>query len=649
MFFDDIGNDREAVTPRAEFGRKGVVYPALADTTQERNHTLPACANCSKLADHGKPCCEMGRVVDVGDEVLDVVNPEEVAEAEFLHRLVMAIWATHFLAFGRPTWRPENFGMGTANNVTQGPTFEIVSVVSSRRLQIKCDNPLNMLTGYTVVNPEWPMEAPAELRPDWMTDEEWNVTKYARLIPQGKRHVLPICAMVEFAFPSVLAKKLTPYVTKIIPGTSSAASGVTYDIELSHSVAYAMTPYDAAYPPSDGKYYGAFHYFSLVPEDFPNFQKPETMWVTRKTITVAADDFAGTIELRDTNGDGCRVLGPTMGTNVLRVFYRRTSTGPVVMTDAEVTAALVVDDDGTGWEFSLNLAALLAFGDLESVTVEYMPEAVAGDSPVIPVQGSCSNSQRDYTGSYIHTSAFTGAGFGSATHRCMNVACSKFVAGKYRTSCFDPKATGFVRGYGTGSFPITNPRDSKWLMRLWSDATLIRVQGIAGVNSARNFWIERKGTPSLQEIVGGLYDLVPQGKFSRREPLNYPVMGQRREFTNDDGDVDHELIFGLMGARTHEGNQYDGYVDLGFEGALRAVVAGWESREDVKGATLTDREKDYPLNSPPGCHLYEFDLGTNGASYGLRVSDATCEMFITGVSRSAVNSDAMTHISELLG
>lgn len=651
MFFDDIGNDREAVTPRAEFGRKGVVYPALADTTQERNHTLPACSNCSKLADHGKPCCEMGRVVDVGDEVLDVVNPEEVAEAEFLHRLVMAIWATHYVLFGRPMWRPENFGMGTSNNVTQGPVFEILSVVAPNRLRIKCDNPLNMLTGYTVTNPEWPFEAPAELRPEWMSDEEWDIAKFAYLIPQGKRHCLPICAMVDFAFPSVLAKKLNPYVTKIIPGTSAAANGVEYEIELSHTVSYAMTPYDLAYPPSDGKYYGGFYYYSLVPEEFPNFQVLETMWITRKQLTVDGEAFAtasGVIELNNSNGDGCRVLAPSMGTGVLVVRYKREGAAPVTLSDAEVTAALTIDDDGEGWQASLDLSALLEFEDIEGVTVIYMPEAVEGDSPVIPMQGSCSNSQRDYTGSYIHTEALTSTGYGSATHRCMNVFCSKFQAGKYRTSCYDPKASGFVRGYGTGGFPITNPRDSKWLMRLWSDVTLIRVQGLPGLNNGRNFWIERKGVPSLQEIVGGVYDMVPQGKFSRREPLNFPRMGQRREFVNGDDEADHEVIHGLFGARTYRGNQSEGYEDLGFVGALREIVSGWDSRKDARNDTLTTREKDFPSNSPPPAHLYQYDLGVNGASYGLRVSDASCEMFITGVPRAAVNSAAMTVIGELL-
>ena len=44
MFFDDIGNDREAVTPRAEFGRKGVVYPALAQVQALNPGALDAAA-----------------------------------------------------------------------------------------------------------------------------------------------------------------------------------------------------------------------------------------------------------------------------------------------------------------------------------------------------------------------------------------------------------------------------------------------------------------------------------------------------------------------------------------------------------------------------------------------------------------------------
>lgn len=120
-------------------------------------------------------------------------------------------------------------------------------------------------------------------------------------------------------------------------------------------------------------------------------------------------------------------------------------------------------------------------------------------------------------------------------------------------------------------------------------------------------------------------------------------MGQRREFINIEGDIDHELICGLFHARTYrEGT------DLGFVGAARSLVSGWEERPDSRGESLTETSVDFPTNSPAALKINEYDLMTNGMSFGQRLSDGDCQVYVTGVLRNTVNEAVSDAVRELI-
>lgn len=625
---------RTDVPARTEPGRKGVVFPSTGN--QELPLQLPACRSCSKSEPHGQPCAMIGMTLPQGQRRHQNVPATQHAPAQFLHRLMSRLWELSYVANGVLRGTLFNLGAGTANNVSQQISYRIVSVVSSTRLRLRGRNPRLIKSPLSLTNPNWPMEAPAEMQPPDVSDEDWNGDpgttngmKYARLIPSGIFHSLPVGAAAEFQFPSILFNSCEPYIRRVYaPTLGAAADDVEFEVELSANVSAAMKPYDRAYPAA--AYYLTFYYYAVAPENWPNWQPPVEGWLQRQERVFTREQLlaatpAGRVPLTGSALGGVRVPPPSLMPGALQVTIKRATFEDVPATDS----MLQTTQTGTSFSTTIDLSPLLAHDDLQEVRVRYLCDAAAGAERTVPYQASCSNDQVDWTSSYDH----------SGGRVCRNAACQKFKDGNYVPgACWKTStADGFAYGR-TGAMPPADAGDSSWIAKLWSRCSLRLDQGLPGSSSHRNVSYTRPagGGPSLQEMVGGLWDRVPGGVFPRREPVFYPRFGQRQAFSDENG-ANHRIVHGLFEARRYEANGDGTYSDNGASPAATVLVPGWNSRTGLRGTSMGEQQRLFPRGGPSPCGLYEFAPGGGSLQMAKRLSATATESYIAGVSATVRN------------
>jgi hypothetical protein len=620
MTWLSLGSDKENAPARTDAGTKGLRNRYVTGTTEQRV-SFPGAAG------DNPPSYYIAAALSIGDTTQELIPPEYTATAEEFTELFGAQWVAHYIANGVVDGTLYNLGNG-ANNVSQQVLYEILAT-SGRRMQLRGRHPGRLVYGNSIMNPEWP---------GYQVDPETlEVTPQPRLISTNEEGVLMPGAKCVFHPPSVLARKLVPYLTKVEAPTSAGSDidDCTFWVELSHTVNHAKTPYDLKYPPGDGKYYCEFFFYFTAPEPHPNWQpQQETQW-TKHVAQWSGAAFAGLsgiVPLLKTNGSASRVLWPGMPwpETLLSVRYWRTGLASQILDISTYPSEgkLVTADTGTGWSTTLDLSVLLAHADLESVEVTFWPEAVAADSFRVPWFGACSNSQVDHTGGYIHD-----AGTG---RRCMNIDCTKFLAGTYRGQCWDPAATGFyfadVYNTGRARMAPTSVKDSTFFSRRWCDCSLVLNQQQAGESSYRNFSYERSGGPSWAELLGRFSNgPTPGGGYSRREPVHAPKYGRVSLVDHLEGGQVQSVTYGAW----ISAEEQDASSTSKIAGSIATAVSGWAARENELGAAQQNSLKQYHSGNGGNVHLYNLAHGNNGMAVRARLSDDVEELHLIGASASA--------------
>jgi hypothetical protein len=715
------------VPPRTQEGCKGVVFPSISGA-QEVPLLLSGCKSCSKKTDHGLPCHDIGANIPYGVKRHQNIPSNQYASANYLMELQSKLYLYNYIVNGIPRDTLYNLGFGTANNISNQLTYKILSV-SGNRMSLRGRDPRIIKSPLSLTNTNWPDAAPDTMRPLDMSDAQWDIAKFGRLISSGIFSALPVGAAVAINIPSILYDKVEPFITKIIPPTFPVTDPdqADFDIELSADIGLAMTPFDSSFPPD--AYFVDIFYYAIAPDAFANYQPPVEDWYSKNTLIINYEDFAaaeGIIDLPNRYGDQSRVLHPSLGSLIVRykvgndVFNHYISDDNVIYlqdsnsTSIDLSALLDVsnisevkinycpqasdkdnlwnyidleynfvdfdnlggvlilkDKDGNNtpidrasikieynivgnpdlieyldfdYSYIVNESILDASGLLEIAYLDniYINYRYRGNGWTIPFNKTCANDQIDYQGSYVH-----GIDEDDNKRRCTNTSCQKFKNGGYVAgNCWKTiDADKFVIGDEQGPKPIADAGDSRYLSRLWSRTSWIIDQGSPGSASHRNFAYARPsdGGPSIQELIGGYFNAVPGGFFSKKQSLFEAQFGQRRVW-DDDGNFFQELIHGAFEARTYQ-IENDIIIDRGFIGAFSEKYIGWAGRTNYRGTMLQNNLPKYGTQSRG---LYSCQSGENGMQMPKRLSADDQQLFSTGNNPDMIRPIENMKIQEIL-
>ncbi len=609
MAFVEVGSTKTNSPFRTDPGEGWSDLPATGNT--EVKATLPSCAGCSKLASHN-PCALIGFKVPQGETSWeDVPSGNRITHTEF-RRVFQALWQLDYIFHG---WIGSeiifNAGDG-GDNATQFKDYEIVSV-SGATLTLKGDNPKRLTLGRSIPNPDWPL-TPGALQ---------TVQEYFALRPG---------AGVEFLAPSVLAGKIKPYIESISPPASNAEGGVTFSVTLSANVSFARSPFDAAFPPGDGKYYCRVWFTQFHDAGWPNVQEPVEALFSPRTQTItraAAVTASGLPELLDTAGDPTRVIPPGVDpvtTPVLTVL------DPGGDFEAPIADRIVTTQNGhLDWTTTINVVDLLAaYATATGFEVSFFAESVAADSERAPHRGCCGNCQIEPTGSYAHHSG----------SRCTAVDCDQFAT--FKASCWQPNASRFNLAGAGGSFrsgnavnPAADIRDGNLWARAWTGASWMIRQGVPGASSSSNFSLVRMGIPGLQEFLGAWAGGVPGGNFASQTPFFSPALG--RDVWSVDGDG-NDVVTTEVGAFFLQ-SEWD--ASTAPDAGLLPDTVTWT------GAATSGVLENYPAWRTGRTSVYNWD--TSASSEALTNRKVTQEVFITGVSASTEDATAGPRLRARVG
>lgn len=594
--------EKTEITPRSD----GHLFPSVPG--QEIRIPLPGCAACPKQSNHGSPCSQIGVTPVFGQSRSDLVPSASRIDADFLDRVQSDMWRMGSAVNG-PVGLEFIFNLGVANNMMQNVNYEVTNVdaTNPRRIRLKGPDPRALPVSIRRLNPEWPFDGP-------------------RIIADNETQVLPLGSFVLFNFPSALHRKMSPWIEEIEVPSGTLGEEKTFWVTLSRSVKSAREPWDAAFPAD--VYTCTVLAYLIAPEALLNVQpSQEAQFVEIEQQFVAADlDGSNRLELLDSAGQSTRVLmSPQFGPNLIRLSLDLGLDDPVPVAAA---ALLSTDDTGTGWESHLDLSAWT--DGLVGGTVRFWAEAVDEyDEPVVNVRGRCINSQRDSNG------------YGEdGEYRCFNTSCSKFQRGDYRAECWDTpdNATGF--SVSSPAFRVGDFSRSQF-GGYWTRENLILRQGLPGSASSRNFSFTRPGGggPSLQQMIGRFCDILPSSPGQARvEPWFTPLMGQRRVYTNNDGDLTHELVHGLF-----ETNRSD------FDGAIEETLGtAWTNKDDARGVQADAVNGLFPLFHTPPLLLPTRQTGSDPAASFKIARERTEIVHITNLDPDEVNNAVATSIRSAL-
>ena len=562
---------------RSEAGAEAIVFPEGV-FAGERKGLLAGCLVCGKSAAHS-PCWMIGAAIPFGETRHQRIPAARRPDVVTAHRIASALWLAGMIH------QPMDTGdlainAGEANNATQYVDCAIVSVAGNV-LTVRGPNPKRIVLGRSVPNPDWPGDGP-------------------RLLTESYECALPIGAMVKFAEPSCLAGKLRPYVIGVeVPETDDEGE-TEWSVELSCDVSNAEAPADLAFPASE--YRCRFYWYAFSPEKWPNWQVAEETQFTRrsKTFTRAEIEAASGVVTLDNSSEGeTRVLTEALWAGALTV---ESVAGP--RDAAWIAARLTTTQVGyRSWETRLDLGDLLTEEPgTTSVDVEWMPEAVSGDSWRLQFPSGCGNCQKDRTGSYVHHDGW----------RCTK-ASEASAFGTFKRSCWQPSCDGFAIGYvgnavGTLTRGADDARDTTWWGPMWTRQSMVVVQYLEGFGFF-TLKMPAHGGPSIEGLVGGWSDSVPTGKFPSQTPLFGAVFGQREEFEDEDG-PNHRIVHGLFQAREE---WTAGTTPT--QGAAGELISGWNSRTNALGAAMSARQRQFPTRGAGNTHLYEWEPSSSGLGW----------------------------------
>ena len=582
---------------------------AFPDVGEDRSVRVPAtsgCAGCSKFTAHGEPCRALASRVLFGDQRADLVHPEHRIDADYLRDLQSYFFKLGYVANGYPGLQfIYNLGIGTANNVVQHTTYEILSIDPENARRLRWRGPDPRAVGFPISVPNPDFVAPGLGEPRLLT------------LPGSNR--LPVGSSVLFQFPSCLFGRLNPYIEKIEEPSGEVGGTKDFWVVLSHTARYARTPWDAAFPPADGKYFALVYSYLVSPEGWDDYQgsTPEAQFALREDVEYDAGDIEdGELELLDSDGGSCRVL--LLGDR-LRVVLEFEGGEAVLVPDA-MARIRTEDTDVNQWRTTLDLQGISLEG-LERVVVTYWPEAVAGDEVLINGRGRCAYSK------------YSIDGYGEATDGfiCENTQCSKYQAGKYGgATCWDTEATGFT-------LEAQEADSERALMsKFWSAEPLTLQQGGVGsqigsaASSHRNFAFNRAGgrVPSVLSVCGGFFHRpLVAVSVARTDSWFGPRMGARRTFTDNDGRPWHEVKHGFFENDT-----------AGLSAPV-TKVAGWSGRKNARGVNATGPCAIFPTHRGPSCSVVNFAMGPDPSPHIRLARDGDEEVrHATAISRVAFDT-----------
>jgi hypothetical protein len=393
-----------------------------------------------------------------------------------------------------------------ADNGSQAWTYEIIGS-GPGYLDIRGPNPKFLPVSASRLNPEWPL-------PDPVTGT------LGRIVFSAGSYSLPAGSVVRFLYPSALADRVYPIISKVIPPTSNALDGVTFRVELGDfDATNSRQPWDAAFPPADGKYWCEVRAELLGAATWKDYQAPREIQFAQRRIEIA--DASGEVELLASDGTGTRVIFPR---DAPASFVVEVDGEPLGGIDWNARLRTDRQNDGT-YRSWIDLAGL----GLTSCDVVCWVEARAGDSGRIPVAAQCIYSRRDLSGSWVHD---------DEQHCGQADRASGF--DQFHDACWLPGKCD--------QFRLADPLDmddAAFLASLWSRAGFVIEQGVAGISSSRNFTFAQRGGASIQGLVGSFSDRVPGSLAARREEWVSRALGKRVQWEAD-GDEAQGLVHGAF-------------------------------------------------------------------------------------------------------
>lgn len=563
----------------------------------------PGCSGCSKAASHAI-AEQVTHAVPYNRDRYDLIPTAEKLDVETLNRIGAALFVWHYTLFG---YIGSNiaFNAGAANNATQTWRYEIVSC-GQGTLELKGRNPKLLSASAGRLNPLWPFP-----------DPETGST--ARLIYEDQVGALPLLgAAVEFRPPSVLSGKLAPMISSITPPASDDEDDVTFTVSFADNVdlSNAKEPIDTGFPPDGGKYYCDLRVEFLSPQDWRDYQAPLEQQFTEQEVELTT---ATTHDLKDSDGNDCKVLPPVVGTETFKLTWVGLDGD-----EPDALSLLSTTESSGNYTTTLDLTGLT----FTSVTVKYHARSVATDTTRHQSMAQCVHSKADPSGSY---------GDGGDQH-CQQPTSTGYAAGDYHQNCW---LMGSCNKFALVDESPNTAGDDAHLASLWTRADWVTVQGVAGSSATRNYSLVKYGGPSVAAIAGGFVDEVTEGFFPRRVQFEEPRLGQRVEYDDDDGTKQnvvtgayylqpYNLSTGERNVPDASGNNFD-------LGNVSDNVSGWTTGKDA----TVDGE---PLRAG-GTHVYNY---TSSGTLSGDNTTVTSESYLVALDVTEVgDADLATRLREI--
>lgn len=470
---------------------------------------------------------ELGCIVPYGKTRHQHIDADNLILHSDIWSLHTRLWMHHYMIHG--LLETGLYNLGPASNGYEVVSYQVNSV-SGTTANLTGPDPRRIVKNVPRENPNWPLAAPDDWKPDSYDETQWDAVKTARLIPTFIEFKLPVGSEFKMAFPSIMHSRALAMVVSIDYPTGDYAEEQTFDVELSQDMASALDPYDANNPPTDGYYCGIRFY--LPSYWFANAQEPVEQQFALREIMVAKPDMSSSYELLDSQGSSTRVLLPSMGGEI-RIKYKLVGEDDLLDYGAFDEEDISFPDDGST---VYDMSDLDAISNLQYVLIRYLPQANAQDTWIFNAAGTCANDQ------YVHS---------EDTRRCMAIGCGKFQEGGYEPG-------GCWINDDADEFTLTEPalaihdaRSIAWISRLWNRRSFYLRQTAVGQNGALNYKYERPAFNghSFAELMGNYVDELPvESTTPSTEPAFRANLGIYNE-VEDDGNTNIALELGIYSSR----------------------------------------------------------------------------------------------------
>jgi len=587
-FAGNILNQDKVALPRLTGGQSNFDgYPGIFGLFVPDSFVSGYCSACCKCASHDAAIM-VG--VKVGKHAPEAVfYPEYRYTHEDLLYLHNALYLTYYIYYGVEYDLLYNSGW-TADNISQQRTYTIVDtslsdpVLSSNQLRLRGDNPRHLQTGDSQPNPDWYGNG----------GDEGN-----RLITVDSFHCLPIGSMGVFHFPSVLRLKQLPCLTKVEDVTAVGDGEYEFIATLSNACSYAKYPDDQKYG-DVSEYSITFYYYKTTPMDWPDIQpSPNTGW-TRETVSLESGDLVEgvyTISDRILYPGLVDVGGLTLFGCVVRDGHNRY---PVSFGSLSVST----QQSGGSWTVQIDFSSITSFDTIELM---YFREASGSDDVWFRTRSSCTNSKREWSGSYTHdTNNYCAAYIGSDGNPQSSVAPFK---ANFCDECWQPECPNFTLT------PVFDCNDPAWLNRFWNSVDMVMSQGIPGCSNHRNFSIDVVSMPSLRQVAGFYETATSTGVGHATKYLYHDAACGQLEESSTSLYLRHGALWGRDG----NGEEFDMADMLNSRaGLFPEDVSGYETKKGQLGQTYDDdidatgALRRFPFHNTGETHLYQYTTSNHG-------------------------------------